>query len=205
MGEDEIKKFFQTHSRIAFQKGDVIIRTEEEPSGVYYVARGNIRMYSITEDGKELTLNILKPGAYFPAIWAFTDIENDYYFEAINNCEVFKAPKLKLLKFVEENPAVLADISRRLLRGMNSLIIRIQGLLEEDSYTKVKSVLSYLSGRFGKSDSDGKIIIDLPVTHADIANLGFMARETASIELGKMQKQGIIDYKRKVIKIIKSE
>lgn len=205
MGEEEIKKFFEAHSKIAFQKGDVIIRTEEEPVGVYYVSKGNIRMYTITEDGKELTLNILKPGTYFPAIWAFTDIKNNYYFEAINNCDVYRAPRIELLKFVEDNPAVLADISRRLLRGMNSLIVRVQGLLEEDSYTKVKSVLSYLSGRFGKSDGDGKIVIDLPVTHADIANLGYMARETASIELGKMQKQGLIDYKRKVIKIIKSE
>ena len=205
MGEDEIKKFFEKHLKLSFSKKDVIIRAEEEPSGVYYLVRGNIRMYSITEDGKELTLNILKPGTYFPAIWAFTDIENDYYFEAINTCEVYKAPKLKLTKFVEENPAVLSDISRRLLRGMNSLIVRVQGLLQEDSYTKVQSVLSYLSGRFGKSDGDGRIIIDLPVTHADIANLGFMARETASIELGKMQKKGIIDYKRKVIRIIKSE
>ena len=158
-------------------------------------------MYSITEDGKELTLNILKPGTYFPAIWAFTDIENDYYFEAINSCEVYKAPKSKLLQFVGENPEVLADISRRLLRGMNSLTRRIQGLLEEDSYNKVKSVLNYLSGRFGKKNGDGSIVIDLPITHSDIANLGFMARETASIELGKMEKQGIINYKKKIITI----
>jgi CRP/FNR family transcriptional regulator len=201
MEDQEIREFFAQFPKISLGKKEVIVRAEEEPSGVFYLVKGNIRMYSITEDGKELTLNIYKPDTYFPAIWAFTDLQNDYYFEAINNCQVYKAPKSKLLQFVAENPAVLADISRRLLRGMNSLIIRIQGLLQEDSYNKVKSVLSYLSGRFGKRDNNGSLIIDLPVTHSDIANLGFMARETASIELGKMEKQGIISYKKKIITI----
>lgn len=201
MEDNKIEKFFKQFSGTTYQKKEMIVQADEEPAGVYYLAKGNIRMYSISEDGRELTLNIYKPHTYFPAIWALTELTNDYYFEAINTCVVHKAPRAKFLQFVEKNPAVLADISRRLLRGMNSMIIRMQGLLQDDSYRKVKSVISYLTGRFGVKNTDGTTTINLPVTHADIANLGYMARETASIELGKMEKEGIIEFTKKVIKV----
>jgi len=194
----KILDFFSKYKKLDYKKGETLIHGEDEPQGIYYLTKGYVRMFLITPDGKELTLNIFKPSSYFPMIWAIADIPNAYYYEAITAIEVIRAPKSDVLtKLVTNDQEVLFELTRRIMVGMDGLLTRIQYLLTADAHQRVVSVMIMLAKRFGERKKD-KIFIDIPFTHQEIANLAGLTRETTSLELTKLNDKKLIYRKGKI-------
>ncbi|OGM13003.1 hypothetical protein A3A76_01300 [Candidatus Woesebacteria bacterium RIFCSPLOWO2_01_FULL_39_23] len=184
--------FFSKHVLQSYKRGEILIRAEEEPPGVFYMINGYVKMASIFENGSELTVNIFKQGAFFPMLWAIADSDNAYFYQAMTSTEVFKATRGDALKFINDNPDVLYDLTRRLLVGMDGLLSTTQQLLYGNAYKRVASAFIVSAKRFGKSFKNKNVLIDIPLTHQDIANLAGITRETASISIEKLQSKGLI-------------
>jgi CRP-like cAMP-binding protein len=193
-----LEDFFSRFTSIEFQKGDLLIRALENPPGIYYLRSGYVRLYSITETDNELTLNIFKPGSFFPMIWALGNLDNTFFFEALSPVSAWRAPKDQVVKFLRNQPTVFFDLTRRLTVGFNGLINHLGYLLSNNAQSKVISVLLMLARRFGTPASEGQVVIKLHLTHQDIAHLAYLARETASIELKKLERQGLISQSRRL-------
>jgi len=202
--EVELEDFFGKFSKFLFNKGELILRAGEMPAGVFYLKRGYVRQYALNQDGRELTLNIFKLGAYFPMVWAWGEVSNNYYFEAMGEVEVWRASKEEVVEFVRTDTERLSDFTRRILVGLGGLSARLTNLFFGSARGRVAMVL-YLSGkRFGKTE-EGKLVIQLPLTHQEIANQAGLTRETVSVEMKKMEKEGIIGHKGRLIAINDSE
>jgi len=196
-----MEQFFEKYREIPFKKGEVIIQAEQEPDGIYYVKKGLVRMYSVSSEGKELTLNIYKPGSYFPLTWALGNTPNITYFEAMSDCLVVKAPKYKLIDYIKNNPRQLYDLSKRLSSGLGGISTQMTYLLFGKSFQRVCFVLLTLARRFGKEEKD-LIKITIPFTHQQIADYAALARETVSIEIEKLKKKKMIEYRSQKITIL---
>ena len=81
-----------------------------------------------------------------------------------------------------------------LLEDYAESLSRIEHLVFSDAYRRVISVLLYIAKHFGKSKDSRIVIVDHRFTQQDIATLVGVARETASIELVKLEKKGLIKY-----------
>lgn len=196
----QLEDFFERFKPLRFRKREIILGAEEEPDGVFFIKSGYVRSFSISEEGREFTLNIYKVGTYFPATWALAGVPNTYFFEAMTPVELIKAPKEELLGFLRANPEILMDLTTRLLVGLNGLLVRIEHLLSKDAYHKVASAVFLAGRRFGKKDAKGKVIVELSLTHQDIADLSYLTRETTSLEMKKLEKRGLVGKrKRKLI------
>ena len=82
---DTFYKQFKTRT---YKKGETLIRSDDDPQGIFCLKKGYIRQYTISAAGTELTLHILKPTSYFPMVWAINGTPNVYYFEALTPVEV---------------------------------------------------------------------------------------------------------------------
>ena len=194
----KILDFFSRYKKLDYKKGDTLIHGGDEPQGIYYLVKGYVKMFFITPDGKELTLNIFKPSSYFPMIWAIADIPNSYYYTAITDIEVIRAPKSDVLtKLVKNDQEVLFELTRRIMVGMGGLLTRIQYLLTADAQQRVLSVMIMLTKRFGERKK-AKIFIDVPFTHQEIANLAGLTRETTSLELKKLNNRKLVYRKGRI-------
>lgn len=197
---EKLKDLFSNSGLYKYRKGEIIMRSDEQPQGVFYVKSGHIQFYTIFEDGRELILNIFKPGSYFPMMWAIGNIPNTYYYRAMMPAELHRVSKEKVLDFLHKNPDVLFELTRRILIGLDGLLTNVQHLFSGNAYHRVLSALLLLAKRFGEESNRG-IVIKLPVTHQDIANLASITRETASVELKKIERKKIIFYNRQLLRI----
>lgn len=184
-----------------FKKNQLILSPGSEPSGVFYVKSGFIRLYLISENGKEITFNIMKPGTYFSMIWAVNGTPNIYFYEALTDIVLFKAPKDEVTKFLEKHPEVLYDLTKRILSGLDGMTKLMEALLTGSANQQVASVLLVLARRFGNHQQNGEITIDLPVTHRIIGTLAALSRESTSLEIEKLSKKGIISQRNHLIVI----
>lgn len=158
------------------------------------MSRGYVRAYSISSEGDELTLIIFKEGDFFPIIWAFNETPISFYLEAMTPVEVWLAPKEDFLKFVQANGDVLLELTRRILIRMGGLLARMEYLVFGNAYSKVASIVLICAERFGRAFGKD-VLIDVPLTHQQVADLVGVSRETASIELKKLERKGFIGYK----------
>jgi CRP-like cAMP-binding protein len=169
------------------------LRADDDALGIFCVLEGLVRQYTVSALGEELTLTILKPVAYFPMSWAMNDSPNLYSFEALTNVTVRRAPVDKLMNYINEEPKVTLSLMQELLSEYAEALARIEQLVFSDAYRRVISVMLYLAKHFGESYQQG-VIVKHWFTQQDVATLVGVARETANIELVKLERQGLISY-----------
>ena len=189
----EFEVFYKQFSTRKYKKGEILIRADDDPQGIFCLTKGYVRQYTISKAGIELTLKILKPISYFPMIWAINGAPNIYFYEALTPVEVGRAPKDQVVKFIKDKPAIILELMSKLLEDYAETLSRVEHLVFSDAYRRVISVLIYIAKNFGVESSKG-IIVDHRFTQQDIATLVGVTRETASIEIGKIEKKRLVTY-----------
>lgn len=189
----EFEVFYKQFSIREYKKGENLIRADDDPQGIFCLTKGYVRQYTISKTGIELTLQILKPITYFPLIWAINGAPNIYFYEALTAVEVGRAPKEQVVSFIKDKPAIILELMSKLLGDYAETLSRIEHLVFGDAYRRVISVLLYIAKHFGEEKSKG-VIVNHRFTQQDIATLVGVARETASIEIGILEKKGLVKY-----------
>ncbi len=88
----------------------------------------------------------------------------------------------------------------RFAAGLVGLSDRIEKLTLWGTTAKVASLLVYLASRFGETEGK-EVVIQVPFTHKDVAQWLGITRETASRQIGKIEKKGLISYRNRLIVI----
>ncbi len=189
----EFQNFYKQFVTRNYKKGEMIIRADDDPLGIFYLTKGYVRQYTISKAGFELTLHILKPISYFPMVWAVNGTPNVYYFEALTPVEVGRAPRDEVVNFIKDKPTIIFNLLSELIEDYAESLKRIEHLVFSDAYRRVISVLLYIAKHFGEEHGKG-IIVNHRFTQQDIATLVGVARETASNELVKLEKKGLVKY-----------
>lgn len=196
-----IDDFFSQYPVLGYEKDQILIHADDIPSGVFYIKSGFVKMSAVLATGREITLTIFKPGAYFPMIWAITNLTDTYYYKTVTPTQLQRAPRDVLLDFIKKNPDALFELTKRILRGVKGLLINIEHQLSGDSYHRVIAALILSTKRFGVKGKKNNVVIQLPLTHQEIADTAGITRETVSLAIGKLEKKGIISYKRHTLLI----
>lgn len=196
--EGKIHAFFSKYIRKEYGEGEIVLHPDEDPNGAYYIHKGFVKEYGISLQGVEITFHIFVPGSFFPMMSVISNIKNRYYYEAISKTVVYVAPRDRLLEFLLENPDALLSLTDRLLKGLDKLTLRIEGFALATAYQKVISILLFLARHFGER-KDKKVNFHHKFTHREIGALAGITRETTSREWEKLEKKGIINYRRDLI------
>lgn len=194
----KLQKFFSKGELLRYKKGEVILRGGDSPQGVYFIDKGYVKDYSISKEGEELTLIIFKPEDFFPMRWVFNSKINDHYFETMTAVELWRCKKEEFIDFIQANPDIFFELTSHIVIRMGGIMQRMEYLAFGDAYQKVASILMICAERFGEKKDNGAII-HIPLTHKDVAMLVGMTRETVSIEIKKLERKGIIEYRGRLI------
>ena len=185
--------FYKQFTTRNYKKGEMIIRADDDPQGFFCLKKGYVRQYTISKTGFELTLHILKPISFFPMVWAINNSPNIYNFEALTPVEIGRAPRDQILSFIKDKPIVISTLLSELLEDYAETLIRVEHLVFSDAYRRVISILLYIAKHFGEKNRKG-IIVHHHFTQQDISTLVGVARETASNEMVKLEKKGLVKY-----------
>jgi len=170
-------------------KGEVISEPEECNDKIYIVEDGQIRLYQISIDGKEQTLDILSAGAIFGDIVFEKSSKAECVFAAAETkgacvCIINKQNFFELLK---SKPTLAIKIISDLAARLKSAHAKITSLSLADAKIRLLSELVRLGKSFGE-EKGNKIIIKRRFTHEQLANLIGTTRETVTKALKVINK-----------------
>lgn len=175
-----------------FSKDETIIDGLSEPKGVYLIKQGYVKAYTITKDGDENLMLIHDTGEFIPLVWALDGIHSaGLYYMAMTDVTVLITSKEKLRSAMSSDIRLSQEILKQSVNIISAYGQRIQSLELRSARERIIAELLSLAKRFGRIRGNSTII-DVPVTHQDIANSINMTRETASRALGMLFEEGLL-------------
>lgn len=186
-----LEDLFQAGAHLKYEKGEIIIRQEETPQGVFLIERGYVKSYDITKYGEENLLVMRGAGQLFPLLWTMTGERTNVFYQAMSDIELRRIDKELYLERVEADPDLSRAMLRQVLENYRIHSQRILNLEYRSAAERIAFRLVALADRFGSSTASG-ILIEAPLRHQDIAASTNCSRETASRELSKLEKKGFI-------------
>lgn len=201
---DLLRPSFAKYSPVYYKKGQIIINPEDKLDHLFFIEKGYVKFYTISSEGKELTFLIYKPGYLFPLIYTFLGKNTQYYFEALTPVVLRKATRDLLMETVTKNANLLFLMIQEMMVRFEEVLQRMELLKYGSAGQNVVYILHFYASQFGIKKGKS-ICISLPLTHKEIASMLGLTRETVSIEMKKLQQEGVISYKRNLVIIKNSE
>lgn len=179
-----------------FKKGDSIHSANEECLGVLLIKRGMLRVFILSEDGREVTLYRLYPGntCVLSASCILNSINFEVHISAEEDTEVLIINIAAFGKVAKENVYAENFSLRNAMERFSDVMFAIEEILFSSIEKRLANFLLEEADRVGEDK--------INVTHDRIAkNIG-SAREVVSRMLKVFQEEGLIEQGRGKIVII---
>lgn len=199
----KLEGFFATKPLRKIRKGEIILKPGIISEKVGFIKSGYIRLYSTNESGQEITLQYFKPILYLTTIFALTGKENKFFLEAITHVEMYEVPNKEMLEYLKENPDVYQNLIENVMTAFLELITNSAYLLSGNAYTRVALMVNSLTAKKGGIiNGVYQPRNDFGITHKLIASLTGLTRETVTLQMIKLEKEGIIINKSKSVQVL---
>jgi len=194
---DDYQRFLQTFHLKKFDKGELILVQGEVPECALVVKKGVVKTYNLTSQGEEKPIAFDIKGEIFPIGWVFKKARRaQYYYEAFTDVEVYCVPPAEYLSYIQRDTARMFKVFDYFVSSYLGFQMRINALEQSKAAAKVLHTIHFLCLRFGVDVKDNLVKVQVPLTQQDLANFMGLTRETTGIELKKLQRQGILTYKK---------
>jgi CRP-like cAMP-binding protein len=197
--EAKIAEFFSKYPKRTYDKGQILIHAGDEPQYVWFIVEGKVRQYDISYRGDEIVVNVFKPGAYFPMLWAITKLPNRYFFGAETKLVARVVPYEDALTFLKNNSDVMFDLLSRLYTGIDGLLGRMAHLMAGSAKSRLMYELIIECQRFGDLKKNGSCLISINETV--LASRTGLSRETVSREMRKLVQNDLVNISQKGIAV----
>jgi len=187
-----------------FAKRAPVFREGDRADGFFVVVSGSVKVFKLSEDGKEQVLHILEAGQSFAEATIFEAGVYPANAEALSNSDLLFLPKRPFIELLEKNP----KMALRVLGSLSKWLKRMTDLVENLALRDVEARLVFfvseeMKGR-GLPLRDGAVY-EIPVSKNVLASRLGTVPETFSRTLKKLQEEGKIRVKGNQIRILKAE
>lgn len=195
----EVAKYIQVRN---YMKGEYIFFEEGAEPGIFILVEGLVKLIKETSDGRSIIVRLVFPGEVFGWIeWGKSVPKFKYTAMAALPSTILYISNKYFINLAIKYPAIAikltCDATHNLLQTYEVLKSIASGKVEE----RIAKLLLELAEKAGEK-KDGRIIIRLPLTRQDIAEMTGTTVETTIRVMSKWKKQGIINTERGYIEII---
>jgi CRP-like cAMP-binding protein len=187
-------------SKKNFNKDSVILFQNQSDSALVIVLSGKLRLTKMSNEGNEVTLDILKESDF----WGDTAIMDgkppSVNIVAEENSEVYIITRTDLMNLFKSKPEYSIAVLNDLTKQLRASSLKIKSLSLKAAEGKVASVLIQLVDEYGIV-KEGAIEIERFPTQQELANMAGTSRETISRTIHSFSKKGLIEIEGQKLRI----
>lgn len=163
-----------------------------------------MKLSRYTEDGKEILVDMLKPGEYFGSL---NELGEDSYSESAsaqsNACNLSIGNR-EFRSILNDHPSVALAVLDITAEKLNTAREQIHHLTTLSVEKRIAHILLKLCEKFGEKKSVG-LLLQLPLSRKDLADMAGTSTETASRIMSRFQQEGMITSGRQWVAINNSD
>ena len=184
----------------AYRKNQIIFLEEETGNYMYIVLAGKVKVTKTTSGGKETILAIHKPGDFFGEMALLDGKTSPATVSAMEDCRIASIGKADFQRFLMHHEKIVLQIIQVLCARLRTVWSQIQALSYSSADARIRAGILQLARKHGVPDARG-IIIDLKITHQELAEMVGTSRETVTRAVARLAKKGIlqVDQRRMIL------
>jgi len=173
----------------------------EPGQSVLILARGRVKIKDITPDGKETILAFIDEGELFGELALLDDERRSEYAEAVVDSQVLALPRDELLWLMGQRPDVALSVTKLVGLRRRRIENRLRNVLFLSSRERLVRLLQELVESHGIRRGN-HCELGLPLSHQELASLIGVTRETVTLILGDLQRDGLVQVRRRRITVL---
>ncbi len=187
---ESIPPFLKRLGRLKnYKKHERLFDAQDEANGFYYVESGEVRVFKMDEQGKEVEVVRLEQGDFLGEAILFVSSVFPFFAQAVKDSEVLFFDKNTIFQKLEKDPSTAKFFLNLLARKCLTLNKRIESL---GLKTVRQRLIQYL---LSKCSGEKVCLVELKIKKTELAKILGTISETLSRNLKQMQDEGLIEVK----------
>lgn len=174
--------------RTVYRKGAVIFARGDEGRSLMAIRSGTVRISTMTVDGKEAVLNMLRAGQVFGEIALLDGKPRTADATAASDCELIVLDRAEFVPLLRDNP----DLALRIISLLCARMRRTSEQIEDVMFLPLearlaKALLRLAAEQGGGATARAQLV---SVTQRDLGQMIGMSRESTNKQLSAWQREG---------------
>jgi len=197
LSEAQLEEIKQIIVNRHYNKGEIIFSDGDDGNGFYIVAKGRVKVFKVSSEGKEHILHIVGPGETFGQVAVYAGRSFPASSEAITKNHLLFIPRTAFVELIANNPSLAMNMLAVLSMRLREFTVQIENLSLKEVPARLSSYLIYLADEQKTEDH-----ISLPISKGQLASLLGTIPETLSRIFTKMSSQNLIEVSGREIKLL---
>lgn len=193
LAKNQIERLAQAAIIETIPAGGLYFSEQAAAQGLHLLVAGRVKLFRMSEEGREQTIFIFGPGEPFCLCSVFSDGQLPANLAALEPSTVLVIPPGELERLVAEDPGMLLMILRVMSRRLKEAMDMIDAL-------SLRQLPSRLAAYILTSAQGG--VMTLPITHRELAKIVGATPEALSRSLRKMSEAGLLEVEGRAVRIL---
>lgn len=198
--DDEVRSTLPFFREKKMRKSEVIFREGEPGRHFYLVRSGSVKVYKLSEDGRERILQVFGPGQFFAELPVLDGRNYPASAEALSPSTLLFVNRDDFLQILARYPQMTGKVYEIVGDRLRHFATAVTDLTLKDASRRLAGFLLAKMEAYDRLNQD-EVRFPLELTHQEIASLIGTARETVSRTLRQFEKDGIIEMKDRHITV----
>ncbi len=195
LSESQLEKIERLVVNRTVQKGGFIFFQGDEGDGFYIVISGLVKIFKSSTEGKEHIMRIVGPGEPFGQVAVYAGRTFPAGARAIAESHLLFLPRVKFVEVITQNPSLALNMLSVLSMRLREFAVHVENLALKEVPGRLAAYLVHLV-------DEEKNSISLNIAKVQLSSLLGTTPETLSRILSQMAERGLIEVKRRNIKIL---
>jgi CRP/FNR family transcriptional regulator len=189
--EEELHDIASRVTLREFNKGQVILLEEDTNKYMYSVLEGEVKVYYITDDGKESIVAFHGSGESFGEVSLIDQQTTPATVAAVEKSLVLIIGRDDFFEIILQQPKAMNRLLLLLSGRLRHSWSQIRLLHFKDAANRIKASMQVMAEERGEQCSKG-VLLKLRLTHQNIADMTGLTRETVTRVIDRWKKSGLV-------------
>jgi CRP/FNR family cyclic AMP-dependent transcriptional regulator len=204
LSQDDLRAFAPLFTEQKFKKGSILFLEGDRGEEFYLIGSGVIKIYRI-DDAKEIILSLFREGDFFGEMALVRDgLTRSANAETLENSTLYVMKRSSFIAFMEKSPMLCLKLLEATMERLRKANEQIYDLTFLGVRSRILKSIIRMSEQYGTPIEEG-ILIDVKLTHQQLANMVGTVRESVTKVLQELQDEGCIVVRKKRIILIDAE
>jgi len=196
LDEEQIDKLADNALVNEISRNAVFYSEEKTEQGMHLLLDGRVKLFKISDEGKEQTIFVFGPGEPFCLCSVFSDGKLPANMQALEASRVLVISPTHFEGMIREDPTILLSMMKVMARRLKEAMDMIDSL-------SLKQVPSRLAAYFLSQQQNGRV--DMPLSYRELSKIIGVTPEALSRAMKKMREDGVIDMDGAVVVLANME
>lgn len=167
---------------------------------LHILLEGSVKLTQVTPDGQQVILEVANPRQEFAVLALLEEIDYPVSAQAVKDSKALAWDKESLDVLMKKYPQIAINALYTVVHHTREFQRQVRDLSTKRVARRIARTLTRLASQTGKKTEEG-VLIDMPLTRQDIAEMTGTTLYTVSRVLKKWEEKGLIKSKRAEITI----